>query len=224
MPVLEALGRATHHPDGSRLTSLLRRVAPTWLAQMPWLVRPEEAEALRHGLQGVTSQRMLRELAVLVESLTTDVTVVLVLEDLHWSDPSTVDLLSMLSQRPEAARLLVIGTFRPADAIVGEHVLMSAVRTLHMRRRCVELPLDDLTQHAVTAYLNARFPDNDFGAALAQVIHAHTDGNPLFMSGVVDDLLSRGLVVERTRGWTLELPLEQVDLGVPADVRLLIEA
>lgn len=223
MPVLEALERLAQQPDSSRLTAVLRRVAPTWLAQMPWLIGPDEAETLRQALQGVTSHRMLREFAALVDDLATDLTLVLVLEDLHWSDPSTVDLLSMLGQRPERGRLLVLGTYRPADAIVGEHVLMNAVRTLHVRRRCVEVALDDLSEEAVTAYLHARFPDNDFAPPLAPLVHAHTDGNPLFMVGVVDHLLSRGLILDTSPGWALHAPLEQIELPVPTDVRLLIE-
>jgi hypothetical protein len=223
MPVLEALERLAHPPDAARLREHLRRVAPTWLAQMPWLIDGDEMDGLRHGLQGVTSHRMLREFAVLVETLASDVTVVLVLEDLHWCDPSTVDLLSMLGQRPEPARLLVVGTYRPADAIVSEHVLMSAVRTLFVHRRSTELALDDLSEEAVSAYLQARFPGNGFAPALARVIRAHTDGNPLFMVGVVDHMLSRGHILETEPGWALHAPLEKIDLGVPDDVRFLIE-
>jgi hypothetical protein len=223
MPVLEALERLAHHPDATRLTRLLRRVAPTWLAQMTCLIGPDEADALRQSLQIVTPQRMLREFAVLMEAVATDVTVILVMEDLHWSDASTVDLLSVLGQRPDPARLLVIGTYRQADAIVGEHVLMSAVRALQMHRRSVELALDDLSEEAVSEYLDARFPGNDFAAPLARVIRAHTDGNPLFMVGVVDHMLSRGQILDTAPGWALHSPLDKIDLGVPDDVRLLIE-
>ncbi len=223
MPVLEALERLAHHPDASNLRGQLRRVAPTWLAQMPWLVDADEMDALRQALQGVTSRRMLRELAILVETLATDVTLVLVLEDLHWCDPSTVDVLSMLGLRPEPARLLVLGTYRPADAIVSEHVLMSAVRTLYVHRQSVELPLDDLSEAAVSAYVEARFPGNDFAPALASVIRTHTNGNPLFMVGVIDHMLSRGQILDTAPGWALRAPLEKIDLGVPDDVRFLIE-
>ena len=49
---------------------------------------------------------------------------VLLLEDLHWSDSATIDLLRMLARRREASRLLVIGTYRPADvASVSAHPL-----------------------------------------------------------------------------------------------------
>ena len=223
MPVLEALDRLARRPDAERVAALLRRLAPTWWAQMPWLIGDDERPALQESLQAVRSERMLREFAALIEALTADVTLVLVLEDLHWCDPSTVDLLSVLGERDEAARLLVIGTYRPADAVVREHALMNAVRTLHVRRRCAELALSDLTVEGVQSYLHTRFPGSKFPPALARPIYSHTDGNPLFMVGVVDHLLSRGLILDTAPGWALRMPPDKLELGVPADVRLLIE-
>jgi DNA-binding winged helix-turn-helix (wHTH) protein len=222
MPVLAALDRLARRPDAGRLLELLRRVAPTWLAQMPWFIGDEDEQALRRSLQQVKPERMLREFAALIEALTAEVTLVLVLEDLHWSDASTVDLLWLLGQRREPARLLLIGTFRPADAIVREHGLMNVVRTLAVRRQCVDLALSELRTEDVWHYLGERFPGNDFPPALAGVIHRHTDGNPLFMIGVVDRLLSRGDILETAPGWLLRPPFGTITLGVPDEVRLLI--
>ena len=223
MPVLDALERLARRPDAGRLAGLLRHVAPTWLAQMPWLIGDDQAQALRQLLQAVRPERMLREFAALIEALTTDVTLVLVLEDLHWSDASTVDLLSVLAERHESARLLVIGTYRPADAVVRDHVLMSATRTLQVHRQCAEVPLSDLTEGGVQSYLAARFAGNDFPPELARRIYKHTDGNPLFTVAVVDHMLSRGDILHTAPGWGLHAPPEQIDLGVPDNVRLLME-
>ncbi len=221
MPVLEALERLARQPDSDRLVRLLRRVAPTWLAQMPWLVG-EDAEALRSSLQAARAERMLREFGSLVEALTSEVTLVLALEDLHWSDPSTVDLLSLLAQRREPARLLVIGIYRPAEAAVAEHALAQAVRTLQVRRQCVELPVHELTEPDVGSYLRERFPGARLPPGLARVVHRHTDGNPLFVAAVVDHMLSRGWILETSPGWAFTTRLDQIDLGVPDDVRRTI--
>jgi DNA-binding winged helix-turn-helix (wHTH) protein len=223
MPVLLALERLARGPAAGRLSELLHRLAPTWLAQMPALIGAGDEQTLRQSLQEVKPERMLREFAALIEALTSEATLVLVLEDLHWSDTSTVDLLWFLAQRREPARLLLIGSFRPADAIVREHRLMHVRRTLAVRRQCVEIPLCDLREGDVWHYLCARFPGNEFPAALATVIHRHTDGNPLFMIGVVDRLLARGDMLETEAGSVLRVPLETITLGVPDDVRLLIE-
>ena len=62
--------------------------------------------------------------------LTTDRTLVLVLEDLQWSDPSTVEALTYLAQRPEPARLLVLGTYRPVEVLLQGHPLRGLVQEL----------------------------------------------------------------------------------------------
>ena len=223
MPVLEALERLARRPDAALLVRLMRRAAPSWLAQMPWLVAEAEVEALRLSQLGIAAERMPRELAALVETLAAERTLVLAFEDLHWSDPSTVDLLSLLAQRREPARLLVIGSYRPAELAVHEHGLASAVRTLRAQGQCAELPLHDLSEDDVRAYLAARFPGSDFPSALSRLIHAHTGGHPLFMAGIVDHMQSQGWILDTAPGWRLSKPPELMRLGVPDDLRHTIE-
>ena len=116
-----------------------------------------------------------------------------------------------------------MGTYRPADVAVSEHVLARAVRTLQARRHCVELPLHDLNAAAVRSYLAMRFPGADFPAALARLIHAHTGGHPLFVVAIVDHMLSRGWILDTAPGWALSTPPETIELGMPDDVRRTIE-
>jgi predicted ATPase len=65
--------------------------------QMPSLLSPEQLEELQGRTAGVTRGRMLWELAETLEVITAEHPLVLILEDLHWSDVSTLDLLSMRS-------------------------------------------------------------------------------------------------------------------------------
>jgi predicted ATPase len=74
------------------------------------LLSDGERERLQPQLPDVTSVRMLRELAEALEAWTRTTPLVLVLEDLHWSDVSTVNLLTYLAQRRDPVRLLVLGT------------------------------------------------------------------------------------------------------------------
>ena len=55
---------------------------------------------------------MMREMAEAAEALAEEQPVIVVLEDLHWSDAATVELLSFLARRRAPARLLVLGTYR----------------------------------------------------------------------------------------------------------------
>jgi len=222
LPVLDALGRLARIASPQRVVPLLRRAAPAWLAQMPWLLEPADAAALRHSLIEMRPERMLRELAVFLEEFAATATLILVLEDLHWSDASTVELLQMLAQRSEPARLLVIATYRPAEASLQEHPLVRAKHTLQLRHQCSEIALEYLTRADVEAYLDRRFPGAEFPNAMAGLIHEHTDGNPLFMVAVTNQLLTRGWLVATDPGWALAVPLETLRLEVSDDLRDMI--
>jgi len=203
--------------------ALLSRYAPTWLVQMPALISDTELEAVQRRVQGATRERMLRELAEALEAMTAEHSLVLALEDLHWSDYSTLDLLSSLAQRRGPARLLLLGTYRPADIIVSGHPLRAMKQELQVHGHCAELPLGFLTVAEVSQYLSARFPRQEFSPELARVIHQSTEGNPFFMVNVVDYWVSQRVLVETDGQWELLTNAADVSIGVPENLRQMIE-
>jgi DNA-binding winged helix-turn-helix (wHTH) protein/tetratricopeptide (TPR) repeat protein len=223
LPVLHALSRLCRGPAGERLVPVLRKYAPTWLAQMPSLIDPEDRAALQREIFGATPDRMLREMAEAVEPLTAEVPLVLVLEDLHWSDPATVDLLASLARRRDAAHLLVVGTFRDTEIDGHQHPLRTAMHELHTHRLCEEIHPRVLDEADVDAYLAARFPAHRFPEGLGHVIHERTDGNPLFLTDVVDDLVRQGSIVQAGDGWDIRKALEEIGLSVPESLRHMID-
>jgi AAA ATPase domain/Transcriptional regulatory protein, C terminal len=144
LPVLEALGQLSHGPSHQEVLAALRRHAPMWLVQLPGLLSETELERLQRQVQGATSARMLRELAQTFDVLTAEAPLVLVLEDLHWSDRSTVEVLAYLAQRRAPARLLVLGTYRPVETVIQAHPLRGIVQELCGRGQAVDLRLEFL--------------------------------------------------------------------------------
>jgi predicted ATPase len=217
MPVLEALGRLCRQPDGQRLIELLDQYAPTWLVQMPTLLSPDKLAALKQKVVGVTPERMLREMAEAVEAFTAEQVLILVLEDLHWSDYATLELLAMLARRREAARLLMIGTYRPVEMLVHEHPLRGVKQELQLHGHCRELALEFLTEQAVQEYLANRWNGKADESAslqdLTRFIHNHTDRNPLFMVNMVDYLIRQGVVAETAGSWELRGRLDAAGAG-----------
>jgi predicted ATPase len=189
--------------------------------QMPALLSATDIESLQRKVQGATRERMLREMAEAVEALAAECPLILRLEDLHWSDVSTLELLSVLARRQETARLLVIGTYRPAEMLGNEHPLSAIKQELQLHQQCEELRLGFLTEQNVTEYLVSRFVVEAHGCAplqrLAQAIHRRTDDNPLFMVNVVDYMTAQGVLGEsgETR------PAVQIE--VPENIRQMIE-
>jgi len=222
-PVLEGLGRLLREPGAERVIRVLKTHAPTWLMQLPWLQDRADRDALAAGPFGVTKERMLREMAEAVETMTASTLLVLVLEDLHWSDYSTLDLLGMLARRQEAARLLVIGSYRSVDAIVKPHPLRALIQELRVRHQCEDIALGFLSEADVAAYLAQRFGVSSFAAELAAAVHRRTDGNALFMVRLAEELVTLGVLVEQKGRWTVAKPLDEINRTVPESLRELID-
>src|SRR5262249_50085620 len=160
-----------------------------------------------------------REFALLLEEVSRHQPLVLVLEDLHWSDQGTVDLLSVLAERPEPARAILVVTYRPAQAAALDHPIEQGVARLRARRLCTEIAPEYLTRRDVAAYLERRF-GGAVDEEVASVVHAHSDGNPLFMTLLVDHLLTRGwLAGEGGSGWRLRTSRAAIEEDVPDDLR-----
>lgn len=156
LPILDALGRLCWGPQGELILDVLRRHAPMWLVQLPALVESEELEVLQRKVQGAARERMLREIAEALEVLTAETPLLLVLEDLHWSDVSTLDLLAFLARRKEPACLLVISTYRPAEMLNEEHPLKGVVQELSAHGWAEELSLGLLSEADIATYLQKR--------------------------------------------------------------------
>jgi DNA-binding winged helix-turn-helix (wHTH) protein/tetratricopeptide (TPR) repeat protein len=243
LPVLEALGRMCREPEGNQLVELLAQHAPTWLVQMPALLPTSDLEALQRRTQGATRERMLRELAEAVEVLSAERPLVLVLEDLHWSDVSTLDWLAFVARRREPARLLIIGAYRPVEVIVGDHSLKLVKQELQLHEQCDELPLRFLTEEHVAKYLarrteteieterkqdrvvtTARGSKEATGVPqLARLIHQRTEGNPLFMVNLVDYLVSQGVLTRIDGHWRLQGEATSMTSWVPESLQQMIE-
>ena len=223
LPVLEAFGRLCREPDGSRLVAVLRQYAPSWLVQMPALLPLPEREALQRAVGHPVQTRMLRELTEALDALTTECPLVLVLEDLHWSDRATLEWLAYVARRPDPARLMILGTYRPVDAIVHAHPLRTVLTELQQHGQCAELALDYLSEGEIVAYLRQRFGHAGLVTDLASVLHQRTHGNPLFLIAVVEELIRQQVVREGPAGWALQRGVETIPTIIPATLRALIE-
>lgn len=225
-PLLEAIIRLCRQSSGEQFLSILEQHAPTWLAQMPGLLPPRRFAELQRGAAGTTKERMLRELTGALEAITLDTPLILWLEDLQWSDVSTLDWISAFATRPEPARLLLIGTVRSSEITGTHHRLASLIDNLVLKGLCDELVLHGLDETAIAEYVMLRFPCRDDHAKsfarLAPLVQRHTAGNPLFVMHVFSDLVERGLLLEANGNWSLSGPIAARDFGIPESVRRAI--
>jgi predicted ATPase/DNA-binding winged helix-turn-helix (wHTH) protein len=217
-PMLEAVGQLCRGSEGDTIVQALSAQAPTWLVQFPALVSTKQRELLQQEILGATRERMLREIAEALETITSDKPLLLVLEDLHWVDPSTVDLLSTLARRRSPGKLMVLGTYR-----LAEHPWKAVKQDLLVHRLCRKIALPSLAEAEVAEYLGIESPDGAVPEGLAALIYRHSEGNPLFMVAALDHMRDRGLIAVENGAWQMKAPLETIDLQPPESLRQLIE-
>jgi DNA-binding winged helix-turn-helix (wHTH) protein/tetratricopeptide (TPR) repeat protein len=223
LPLFGALGQLCQAPDAEHLVRVFEQHAPVWLAQLPTLLSQAQRHVLSPILTGIPHERMLRELADVLAILSIERPIVLVVEDLHWSDAATINTLAYLVQRRESARLLILGTYRPADIVIGEHPLRRLRQELLAHELCQELRVELLSEADVEAYVTQRLAGNPLAAELSPRIYQRTEGNALFVVNVVDYLLRRGLVQKTgNQAPTLAEVVAAIETELPAGLRHLI--
>lgn len=203
LPVLEALGALCR--QDSQLVSRLRTVAPTWFMQLPWLSDEASRIELNRELAGVGQNRMLREFGELLDQFTQQRPLLLVTEDLHWSDHATIHLINHVARRRSPARYLWLCSFRLDQVIAEDHPLKALRHELRLHRLCNEIALDPFSERDLETFLGLRFPDQDISEAFIRTLHEQTEGLPLFVVNVLDELNIRD-VLDTTSLKRLQVP------------------
>ncbi|MGF6690493.1 DNA-binding winged helix-turn-helix (wHTH) protein/tetratricopeptide (TPR) repeat protein [Metapseudomonas resinovorans] len=214
LPVLEALADLCRTDPA--LPVLLRTVAPTWLLQLPWLSTAEERDGLRRELAGVGPERMLREMGELLDRYTEQRPLLLVTEDLHWSDRATVQLIDYIARRRGRARLMWLGSFRVAEVVALDHPLSSLRHELRLQRLCEEVVLDPFSEIEVADYVAQRSASLARDEAFVRALHERTDGVPLFVSSVISEVMDQA-----DDDVTIEARL--ANLAVPENLAAIID-
>ena len=140
-PVMEALAELCAPPHEERMKPLLARKAPSWLAALD-----------RQTPEGITltQERAMSDLCSALETMAAETPLVLVLEDLHWADGSTLNLIAALARRRTPTRLMLLATVGPHN---GEAVELKRVKhDLRVHGLCAEIPLGPLRPAQVERY------------------------------------------------------------------------
>jgi DNA-binding winged helix-turn-helix (wHTH) protein/tetratricopeptide (TPR) repeat protein len=191
LPLIEALQMGCAGPNGALLLKALRNRAPTWLAQMPAFLNAEDRTVFQNEIFGATRERMLREFCDLMEVVSEQNPWIIILEDLHWSDFATLDVLSRFARRGRKASILILASYRPIDVLMEGHPVLTVHHDLRIHGHCAEIALDRLSEEDVERYLTLRFAGITMARGLSRRIFSRTNGHPLFVVSLVDDLVDR---------------------------------
>jgi DNA-binding winged helix-turn-helix (wHTH) protein len=222
-PFLDALGHLCRGGRADAVVGAMLAEAPTWLTHFPGVLKPDQLPSLRREIAGATRERMLREFAQAVHSISQTSPLLLVLEDVQWIDGSSADLISYLSRRNQPARFMLLTTCRTLEAEAEDNPLKSLLPELLVHRRCKEIALTPLDLGSVGHFLKIQ-GGGDVPPAFAELLYRHSEGNPLFIVAALETMRKQNLVSAGDRGFTLQVPIEKIGLVVPEDLRTMIEA
>ena len=222
-PVLEAISNLLRLPGCELVVAALARYAPTWLAQFPNQIEKLKSESLYRDVAGATRERMLRELNEGMKVIARDSALVVILEDVHWADSYTIDWLSAMARGGGAAKLMVVATLRPVGLALTQSPLKAIKHRLLTHKLCREIAVEPLAESAVDQYLRGKTQDGQVPPGLAQMIYAHSEGNPFFMGAILEHLLAQGMLSLDGGIWTIKVNLGQSTQIVPETLRQMIE-
>jgi hypothetical protein len=210
-PFIQAFGRASgfEHADSPdvRIMKVRRRLHELDLASEEAVatfarILSLDVSPQRDSQSVDPEQRKSRTLGVLVDylaRLASRQPVLLQIEDVHWSDPTTLELSDRIRERAASLPLMMIVTARPEF----QPSWPTAPHIVHQ-------PIARLSRDDCAAMIRALAGDKPVARVVLDQILTKTDGVPLFIEELMKELLESGMLNRDDQGLTLKRPLSQL--------------
>jgi len=198
----------------------------------PWVEIFEQFEALadrsptlrtiaQPGITGSPSQAALfGEVRNFFVALAREQPLVVVLDDLHWSDNASLELLRFVARQLASEPILLLATYR-SDEVTRQHPLYRLLPVLVREALAVRVDLAPLNDDDVRALIDYLYQlSHDDTSRLAVYLQARAEGNPFFLGELLRSLEGTVLLPSEAEGWTVDA-LEH--LGVPMLLQQVID-
>lgn len=204
LPLLEALGAYVRSAE----PGLLREQAGAMAATLSGLL-PEVATRLGEVPSGYplppeqARLRLFEAIGLFLAAIGSSAPLALLLDDLHWADGSTLDLLCHVTRTQPSARLLIVGAYREAE-LEHNSALQRAIAEFSRQRRLTPVavgPLSLLEMATLAAYHLA----GPISPELGTVLHSQSEGNPFFAEELLRGWLEGGELARRGTSWSVAL-------------------
>jgi hypothetical protein len=192
-------------PELAKLMPELRRQFPD-IPMPPQLPPEQERRRMFNGIRDFISQVAHAQ------------PLLLILEDLHWADESTMLLLQHIAPQLGKIPVLIVGTYRDTELDVSRS-LAKALEELLRRRLAHDLILRRLAEADVSAMLQEQ-SEKKPPPRLVELIYRETEGNPFFVEEIYKHFAEEGKLFDETGGWRSDLEIDEAE--VPRGVRLVI--
>jgi DNA-binding SARP family transcriptional activator/class 3 adenylate cyclase len=198
----------------SRLDDLLpelARILPELRTRLLDIPEPMVSDAEGQRL------RLFSTVAQVLERVSASSAIVLILDDLHWADDASLQLLHYLLRQRGLDRVLIVGTYR-TEEVTSETPLAQLEAEARDAAWAELFPLMPLEEESLQSVLNERM-DGRLVTSLVTALHERSAGNPFFALQMVGLLAQEGRLVEGEEGWRLA---EGATVELPPEVRATV--
>ncbi len=224
LPLFDAIESLFYLPEGDSLSQVIKQFAPNIFSHVaPFAANDSRLDQSLAESKAVSQERLKRELVAVVRGLSQVSPLLLFLDDLHWADTSTIDLLAYLSSHCVSLRVLIVLTYRPTDIALAKHPWQPLKLDLQARGICREIILDFLTRADLDRFLSLEFPEHHFPEEFATLIYERTEGSPLFMADLLRYLRRQNILTKEGGTWRLTQQTPDLKKNLPESVRGMIQ-
>lgn len=163
-------------------------------------------------------QRLYWEITGFLQALADESPLALLVDDLHWADSASLDLLLHLARHTGSNRVLLIGTYRDVE-INRQHPLEGALRDLQREDLVERIPVRRLQESNTAALMAATMGEEHVSEEFASLVYRRTEGNPFFIQQVMRMLVERGDVYHEGEHWARKA-VQEID--VPESIRSVV--
>lgn len=205
-PLIEALGRILRELEPPQQAKLLRGLEALGLIFPDLVMTPPYSL----GDPALEKTRLFESMTRLLDRLSRSDPIVLFIDDLHWADQASLELIGYLGRDLASFPLMLVITYS-AGYLDETPSLGSVLDTIRRSGRLIDLSLEGLTSEEITALVTQSLGGH-VTAHDARLIFDQTRGNPLFAVTLLEELVAKKRLVESEGHWTL---LDRPDVVVP---------
>ena len=144
-----------------------------------------------------------------------DAGLVLVVEDIHWADASTRELLDFLARRLRSTRAMVLATYR-RDELHRRHPLAPILQGWRRSAAATVIELEPFDAGSVAEMVRSIFASDDVSPEFRDLLLERSEGNPFVLEELLKDAIDRGDIYRTSIGWERR---QIEELRLPASVR-----
>ena len=211
LPFLEAIGNHLAREDVSALRERLGPAGEDLAQLFPQMGRPEPTG----GDAQQAKLRLFESILALLRDAARSSALLVVLEDLHWADPATRELLDYATRRLRSTNVLILATYR-TDEMHRKHALLPTIEGWRRSGQVQMVELKALQPAGIADIVCTIFEESGISDEFRDFLYDRSEGNPFVVEEMLRDALDRGDIFHTERGWDRKAVNE---LRIPRTVR-----